>query len=719
MFDIFKSNKEPAFDSSFKKKDWPLLSFQEIAIRKRGAIIGSSLDSVDTVELSRVQLEAMKLGYVFSEQAAKPIANDKSLEKEVFNVLQSLVGANKSWEPFYPNFPKQVANASDIELFLNSITHYWACGQWKPQYTKESRLPLFEEIKLKKIELLPKDELLSLFYELLSSNGSISEKDYEIIYSLLRLFDEAKLLENLPEEVPFKEVRCQLLAFSLELNLSRIVSMGVTNTTDVLRVATALSGGDISLAANTKFKLKRRYRKWLVLELEKVINEDDVKRHAKKWKRLFHCLHIGEYKAASKSNDIADKLRNAKLKGMNTEVEAALLKKNDVIILEKLLSKPGEFARRLDHLLRIFTEEKAQNLLAQFNEVVDQVDTRVLIQMLGHFRHRIVSQRDHIVHGKTETLHTRVALPKGQIANVKVLKSKLKDIDPRILADVVELIEKNLKERFSRLPSLGKVWIDPELAKCPVPIQMRSASEGLKIVQRGTRMPMGDKNTLRFFIHWVGEDIDLSAAFLTEKLKFHSEIAYYKLKRNSKDGYQAVHSGDITYAPAPEGACEFIDINLDSINTDEIRYIAMDIRVYEGPPFPAQEANVGWMMRDGLGEAGEVFDAKTVEQRISISATSYSCMVAMFDVKKKEVIWLDLLGTSNYLKGGNNVANNRFNIEDLLEASLNFHQVSMYDLLHLHAQARGEVVQSPIESESQFNKELIFSYEKILSEFLS
>lgn len=718
MFNIFSREKRPEKAPPAKRKVWPVLSTQQIAIRKLSSVLANEVEFNNVEELSRIQLEAMKLGFIFSEKATKVLARNQEIEVEVFKVLQSLVGANKAWRPFYPNFPKQVRNAHTVELFFNSVAHYWTDGQWKPQYQKESRLPLYEDVQFKEIGLSSKSDLLTVFNNLLSSNGSLAEKDNEIIYSLLNHFEEVDLLKHIPETIPFKETMCQLVAFALELGYKEIANIELSNTTDLLRIATGLSGGDVSLAENTRFKLKRRYRKWLVKNLELAISENDVKRHSNKWKRLFHCLHIGTYADAPKSQAIANKLRNEKLIGTNTVVEEALLKKDDSKILGKLLNKPGEFARRLDHLLRIFPIDKAIEIFDSFESVVGEVDTRVLIQMLGHFRHRVVNQSGNAVHGTTEASHTRVALPKGQIANVKVLKNQLKDIEPKLLISVVSLIENTLKSRFRELPPLGKVWIDPELKKCPVPIQMRSAAEGLKIIQRGTRLPMGNKNTLRFFVHWVGKDIDLSAAFLTEELKFHSEIAYYELTRGSKDGYKAVHSGDITDAPAPEGACEFIDINLDSIDTSKIRYIAMDVRVYEGLPFPLQDANVGWMMRDELGEAGEIFDARTVEQRISVSATSHSCMVAIFDVKMREVVWLDLIGSSNYLRGGNNVASNRFNIEDLLEASLNFHQVSMYDLLKIHVDARGEQVSDDNGVTTRFDREMIYSYESILANYL-
>ena len=42
----------------------------------------------------------------------------------------------------YPNFPQQVADASDAELFINAVIHYISMGSWTPEYEKAPRLSL-------------------------------------------------------------------------------------------------------------------------------------------------------------------------------------------------------------------------------------------------------------------------------------------------------------------------------------------------------------------------------------------------------------------------------------------------------------------------------------------------------------------------------------------------------------------------------------------------
>lgn len=54
-----------------------------------------------------------------------------------------------------PNFPQQVAEASDSELFVNAIIHYTSMGSWLPEYEKAPRLPLPDVNKITVLFALP------------------------------------------------------------------------------------------------------------------------------------------------------------------------------------------------------------------------------------------------------------------------------------------------------------------------------------------------------------------------------------------------------------------------------------------------------------------------------------------------------------------------------------------------------------------------------------
>ena len=81
-----------------------------------------------------------------------------------------------------------------------------------------------------------------------------------------------------------------------------------------------------------------------------------------------------------------------------------------------------------------------------------------------------------------------------------------------------------------------------------VPLAQRAASKSLRTLVRGSRLPLPDTRFIRLFLWWKNgrarTDIDLSAAFFDANFVFMQTVAYYNLK-----GFGGYHSGDIVDAP--------------------------------------------------------------------------------------------------------------------------------------------------------------------------
>ena len=164
---------------------------------------------------------------------------------EVVPILEKMVGAHRTFDPFYPNFPKQVMEASDAELFFNAMTHYFGfvlsdmLGDPNlvvlPNYEKEAR-PILEEFhELRWINLGSEDDFDAIFTRLVSSNGSLSESDKET----LRWFATQRDVSSLfPDSIPQKETLAFLVAVLPE---PECLVPAVKTATDVLRVAVAMS----------------------------------------------------------------------------------------------------------------------------------------------------------------------------------------------------------------------------------------------------------------------------------------------------------------------------------------------------------------------------------------------------------------------------------------------------------------------------------------------
>ncbi|NUU77361.1 TerD family protein [Paenibacillus xylanilyticus] len=660
------------------------------------------------------------LGYTFSDELMRAV---RSLSKEQFETLymqlvadlRIMVGAHVEYKPMYSGFPMQVMQEDEADLYLNAIVHYLTLVY--PDREPVERLPFIEKKDLKVIRLGNQEEFQTLIRQLIEAKGSISPTDKEDIDTVLEQADPDEVDAILPSEIPFKENVGFVVAALLKHEKAGIERIGpyFKTATDVLRLAVAWSDGDVSLAAATAFrKFKRRERRLLLGLLEQCGQiTEDMLRYKDRWIRLGEILHPSEYKLRySRCEEAFDILRNDKpFSTFNGSVELAFQYQNIWSLMDLLSQRPGEFARRLDHLLRS-TEEQEYVLLA-FAEVLENISTPVLLQVKHHFARR------------NEPQDMRVFFPKGNVAKAFAIRNELQVIDETTCREVVLLCEQALVQRFADLPSLGKTYIDPQLHNYLVPFSQRSASKALHTIVRGSRVPMGEGDTIRFFNWWkegkvnsqdTGRvDIDLSAVMYDENWNYVEHISYTNLRSAM---YQAVHSGDIV--SAPKGACEFIDLHIPSIVNYGGRYVVASLLSFTSHPYcDLPECFVGWMMRKKPG-SGEIFEPSTVANKIDITADTQIAIPVILDLVDRTVIWTDLALT-RHPDYYNNVEGNEKGMVLMGKAMTGLRKPDLYDLFMLHAKARGELVDTLDQADTVYSVGqgvTPFDMEQIMAEYL-
>ena len=175
-------------------------------------------------------------------------------------------------------------------------------------------------------------------------------------------------------------------------------------------------------------------------------------------------------------------------------------------------------------------------------------------------------------------------------------------------------------------------------------------------------------------------------------------ISYTNLRSGT---LRAWHSGDITYAP--HGASEFIDIDIKGALKAGCRYVAMNVLSYSQEPFAEMDTCfTGWMTRENP-ESNEIYDPKTVQQKIDLRANSKNAMPVVFDLQERKAIWVDLTANMREHYWGNNVESNRATIEETVEAIVDSaNKVSLFELFTLHAVARGELVNAKADADVTF-----------------
>jgi stress response protein SCP2 len=647
-------------------------------------------------------------GYTFSEEVYNEIT--RSMDKGTFirfaknftEMLRKELGAHVPHNPMYPNFPQQVMEASEVELYINAILHYWGAGlgvRIMPEYEKEEREALTDFKKLETINLGNETDFRTIFTNLVGSKKALSETNREDVKWFVHNINSVSLTKYMPDEFSNKENLATLasVTYTESPDVFETLVGSLKTVTDILRVIVGISGGDVSLAEKVRFgKFSKHVRRVFLNQINVLANRnvdlvmDDLIRNRSLWKTLGEILHPGEYaKRYPEAAFVFKAIRSTdKFMTFNGRVEEAILYQNIDTAVDLLSRRPGEFARRLDHLLRLNVNNNL--VIEKFNDVADKVSTTVLWQVITHFRNR---NRD------VSKVSYRAFFPKGNIAKVHGEVNTLPLIDETDCLRIVGICQDAIETHYESKSRLGKVYVDPDLKRFLVPDATRSASKALNVVGRGTRVPL-DKNvdTARFFIWWKDgqgrTDLDLSALLLDEEYNVISELTYYNLR-----DFGGVHSGDIT--SAPNGASEYIDVNLNKLYKGNVRYVMMIVNSYTGQSFDVLPECFAGVMGRKKAQSGEVYEPRTVSNIFDLTADTRISVPLIIDVENLEFIWTDL-ALKNNPQYVNNVRGNINSLKLIADTVINMHRPSLYELFAAHAEARGWEVTTQEEADVSF-----------------
>lgn len=673
-----------------------------IYIRRRNKIfVERGADNLPENYIAALLKNIQSLGYTFGENLIEtlktlPLAQLTDFYHETVKNLREIVGAHREYNPMYPNFPQQVLEIPEARLYLNAILHY--ITNRLPQFEKKERIPLLDDAALKIIDLGTIADFESIFTKLAAANGSLSATDKADVKWFVENYKD-NVFRLLPDEIPQKENTAfigGLMIVNTE-TAEEFLKSKIKTATDVLRLAVAMSDGDVSLAKATKFRQFKRFeRRVLLALLENCGNiTEDVLRWKKRWIRLGERLHPGEFAAKFPHTfEAFDIIRNNKpFETFNAKIEHALAEKNAGKIIKLLDARAGDFARRLDHLLRL-DETKQAEILDKFSNRAAQISAPVLLQVKTHFEHRNSGKK------------LRVFFPKGDVAKVFAAENNLPFLDAQVCDEAAKICKNALVGRFSKLAPLGKCYLDEKLKNYLVPFSQRSASKTLRTLVRGSRIDLPPAKVIRFFLWWKNgksrTDIDLSAAMYDENFIYQDVISYYNLKN-----YGGHHSGDIV--DAPDGAAEFIDVDIAKTLEMGIRYVVMSLNSFTQQPYcDLPECFAGWMARTHA-DSGEIFEPKTVENRIDLASDTKISLPLIVDIKENQVIWTDIALKNS--PSWNNVQQNLSGVSLMTRAMTNLTKTDLHELFSLHIQARGEI------SDSIENADTVFSVEKGITPF--
>ena len=689
----------------------------EILIRKNFVNL-TPLGFDNTIETMAIQDELMKHNFILTREAfdmikSADLAEIIQFHKEAIGFLREFTGSGNRFKALYSNFPKDISFTDE---------------------EKDSKIQNFEDFwnneptkALNFIELKPAtdEDFMKIFTDLCSVNNSLTPSDQKI----LKWFAKSNLKLVFPKEIPFKENLATLATILPQFTVKTVI--------DVLRIAVGFSGGDVSLPAvpkvnkNSKFNRLNSSSKSFVLnkvkekrkafefkldrqQIERILrlfensNLDvrDMKAKGKRGRfiRLGEIIHPGKHSVTyPKTAKAFYALRNQSRKG-RVKQEAKGFVTTPVIRtwasdveksfkigykegLIKLSERPGEFLRRIDYLVRSVKNENQQNeLFKVLVDVASKSSSKVIFEVMDHFLNRNKSiDREIFIKG----------------ARNKVVIPKLPPISDSLIDSVVDSMKEALEIKFSKLEPIGKCYVDEELKKITLPTNMRSLSDSLKPVVRGTRVKISDctaDGILRCFVHWNNDgkrkggcDIDLWGTFCDKDLKGVKQIGFSSNNLGFKNIF--VFSGD-TISMGGRNA-EYIDVNLKRAKEAGVKYISFDARDYKQGPggFSTYKECVFGFCEVSASEskANTHWTPSSISNAMKLSSTDIVVTIAIIDVETMEYIWIDEDTSKGF--GSNVGTNDKNDIVKKINRYTELPRLSIYDLIMMHIRSRkGEIV---------------------------
>lgn len=469
--------------------------------------------------------------------------------------------------------------------------------------------------------------------------------------------------------------------------------------------------------APIKRPLRRLFLR-ILEELPPLLMMEDMRRHPALWKWAGERLHPFEFAerfptaalafALVRDTEIGEesklgrllletarkypehvRIRGNKLRFLSFagDVETSLARGDVEHALDRLSERPGELLRRSDHVLRLEGKRKGlagrnvDKYLSSLGKACEKGAAPILLTLLAHLPSR------------SKPIDARVFFPRGNVSNPHVEPNARPLLEQESIDASVNVVLKELLARASLRSRFDRALLDARLCDLIIPFNERTTSKALVALPRGSELTLPDR--FRLFTHWMDSpqyavDLDLSLALFDHNWKYLDVCDYTHLYVNAGG---ATHSGDLRSAPAPDGASEFIDVNLNLLIDMGVFYAVMVVFSYTGISFDnLPEAFAGMMHHHG--NAGPIFDARKVAQRFDLQGEAKVCVPMVVDVFEQKALWADIKVPP---KHGLHCASEYYRILSKMSQSLTQYfkaksRPTLFQLACVHAAARAREI---------------------------
>lgn len=664
-----------------------------------------------------VAVELLNLGYLTNPAELAGLSEPDM--QAILGAAREISGASRTYQPVYPGFPAQVRDLSTLQLIVDQIVYYLSVafdpdGKQVDRFATVDRsvkvrpdLPVADLlVSSKPLRVADAEGLFDLAEDLIRRPVALSPDDREFVtaaiyfavanrarFSALDRLHGSVLVGLRNRENWQTVVEALADAGLLWEAVAGVALRTAEGVDDLLRAVLSLYTSPLRDEDDAEHVRARRaladsaYRAVRVRSVPKPIRHllvqrlgelsdgyraDTLATRQNLWRRVMRYVHPFEFAATDAEKRALDIIHsNIEYRTFASEVESAFEAGELVPAVDLLVQRPGQLVARIVHLATLDGD------LAYLRNAVAAVGSRARVTQLVAAYNGLAA----LAAGRSTV--QRVT---GRANFVREQRGDVSAADAVLLQLAVRAALQ------SRILSLGGELVPDGLVvgtadSAAVSTINRDASSTDRAIERGEKFEIGgEQGVLRLFVHWHNGpgrvDLDLGALLLDADFRQVATVDYRSYQDNR--GY-ATYSGDLTDAPEPDGAAEFIDIDLKAAVRvrPEARYVAMTVNSFTGQRLSTVDHLAGAMLRSD-GDRGQHFDPRTVATAFRSSNESTLVSPLVVDLVTREAIWVD---TSNGSQQAGHSISEGGTLADAIAAEIGVARLTYGDMAVIVAEA--------------------------------
>lgn len=545
-------------------------------------------------------------------------------------MLSRMFGYGNVTLPFYESFPEGVKKLSICQKWIDQVLHYWGFADHSILEDEEDTIKTVftEHCSNKVFEVVTEEEalnkILEIFKAYADSTREWAEDVEEFMIDQMVNMDHSKYSIAGSKNAIVAQFKLYESGKDISVSYKLKDIIKLTEKYQSMKLKEICVPGGTKRQYSLRLTIPAKDRKILI----KMIKNCDINcmdlipcfEKREDWKHLLHALHY------------YDK-RLQPLYGKNMSKSSQfenLMSKGEVVKAAETL-EPNEIIRHLNYLVSRLQESEKDNFYSKVGRKLRLLKGSAIPTIQLYLDENLEGPRTFTFnHNKVQVSHKET--PEEMERRRTILTPEQKE-------SVNDLLIKALHSNLERKLWGYRIYVDPEMDKIALPINLTTSQAGFNTLPGGSIIDLPKTKVFRLFVYWEKvNDIDLSMIGFN-KDGTTEEFSWRNMYH--RDGSSILFSGDETRGY--NGGSEYFDVDIEKVKKEypNLTHLICCANVFSGVNFSQVVAKGGYMTRDKVG-SGEVYEPKTVKSNLDLTSESFGVVMYALDIYNNKLIWLNV-----------------------------------------------------------------------------